>query len=391
MYSLICDGQLIAKTSSDDIAFESGSLLERVSAAPVLSCVLMPENPYKNLISLRSSVLTLERAWKDERGQDVTTEIFRGQVVATTLNEDGFFEISALGDMSYLSEVLIAPFSWSGTLSGLLGQILSRYNAKASAWKKIYKGTVGLSGTGDFESTAYRTAWDLISGLCKEYGGMLEMRWLNNGTRGLDWLEDSGRYSRQTALWGDNLLSLEISQDASEVVNTLIAQGEKVDDVELVETVTDDASVALYGVICGTEKFDGAETSAALIARAQAALGKMSRAARSVGGRAIDRWEDGNTPFRTGDFVRTISRQHLLDEWLVCSELRHDLTMGKPEQVTLGRIGDSLTASGRTGLINKWIAGTQGTQPARVRARDRNGAYATDTSGAYAVSERTEG
>jgi hypothetical protein len=107
-----------------------------------------------------------------------------------------------------------------------------------------------------------------------------------------------------------------------------------------------------------------------------------------VGGRAIDRWEDGKTPFRTGDFVRTISRQHLLDEWLVCSELRHDLTMGKPEQVTLGRIGDSLTASGRTGLINKWIAGTQGTQPARPMAKDRTGAYAIDSGGAYAAAAK---
>lgn len=382
MYSLICDGELIARTAAGDIAFESGSLQERVSAAPVLSCVLLPENPYKNLIALRSSVLTLER---------VGTEIFRGQAVGTTLNEDGFFEISALGDMSYLSDVLIAPFTWSGTLSGLLGQILSRYNAGASAWKKIYKGTVGLTGTVDFEEKSYKTAWDLISGLCEEHGGMLEMRWLNDGTRGLDWLVDSGRYSRQAALWGDNLLSLEIDQDASEIVNTLIAQGEKVNDVELVETVTDEDSIALYGAIFGTEKFDGAETSAALIARAQEALAKMSRAARSVSGSAIDRWEDGFTPFRLGDFVRAESLQHLVDEWLVCSEIKHDLTMGRPVQVTLGRIGDSMTAGSRTGIINRWITGTQGAAPPKARAKDRNGAYATDTSGAYAVSQRLEG
>lgn len=382
MYSLICDGELIARTSAGDIAFEGGTLHERVSAAPVLSCVLLPENPFTNLIALRSSVLTLERAG---------TEIFRGQAVGTTLNEDGFFEISALGDMSYLSDVLIAPFTWSGTLSGLLGQILSRYNAGASTWRRIYKGTVTVTGTVAYELKNYKSAWALINELTEKYGGMLEVRWLNDGTRGLDWLVDSGRYSRQTALRGDNLLSLEIEQDASEVVNTLIAQGEKVNDVDLIETVTDAGSIALYGAVYGFERFEGAETSSALITRAQAALDKLIRAARSVSGRAFDKWEDGETPFRVGDFVRTISRQHLLDEWLVCSELKHDLTMGKPVQVTLGRIGDSLTASSRTGLINKWIAGTQGSQPARARAVDRNGAYAVDPSGAYAVSEKLEG
>ena len=382
MYSLICDGQLIARTAAGDIAFEAGGLRERVSAAGVLSCTLLPENPYTNLIALRSSVLSLERAG---------TEIWRGQAMDTLLNEDGFFEISGLGDMSYLSDVLIAPFTWSGTLSGLLGQILSRYNAGASTWRRIYKGTVTVIGTVAYELKNYKSAWALINELTEKYGGMLEVRWLNDGTRGLDWLVDSGRYSRQTALWGDNLLSLEIEQDASEVVNTLIAQGEKVNDVNLIETVTDAGSIALYGAVYGFERFEGAETSSALITRAQAALDKLIRAARSVSGRAFDKWEDGATPFRVGDFVRTISRQHLLDEWLVCSELKHDLTMGKPVQVTLGRIGDSLTASSRTGLINKWIAGTQGSQPARVRAVDANGAYATDPSGAYAVSEILEG
>lgn len=382
MYSLICDGQLIARTAAGDIAFEAGVLQERVSAAGVLSCTLLPENPYTNLIALRSSVLTLERAG---------TEIWRGQAVDSLQNEDGFFELSCLGDMSYLSDVLIAPFTYSGTLSGLFGQILTYYNAGASTWRRLYKGTVNVTGSVDYEQTSYKSAWDLISELTEDYGGMLEVRWLNDGTRGLDWLVDSGRYSRQAALWGDNLLSLEIEQDASEVVNTLIAQGERVNDADLIETVTDAGSIALYGAIFGFERFAGAETSQALISRAQAALDKLKRAARSVSGRAFDRWEDGKTPFRVGDFVRTVSRQHLLDEWIVCSELKHDLTMGKPVEVTLGRIGDSMTASSRTGLINKWIAGTQGSAPARARAIDANGAYAVDPSGAYAVSEKLEG
>ena len=382
MYTLICDGEEIAKTAAGDIAFDDGSLDERVSAAPVLSCVLLPENPYVNLIALRSSVLTLERDG---------SEIFRGQAVTRTVNGDGFFEVSALGDMSYLSDVMIAPFTYSGTLSGLFGQILTYYRAGASSWKQIYKGTVEISGSVEFEEKSYRTAWDLISGLCEEHGGMLEMCWLDDGTRGISWLQDTGRYNRQPALWGENLLSLQIETDASEVATVLIGQGEKVNDVELVETVTDAAAIAQYGRIYAVEKFDGASTSQALASRAAAELNRRKSAARSVSGSAIDRWEDGFTPFRLGDFVRAESLQHLVDEWLVCSEIKHDLTMGRPVQVTLGRIGDSMTAGSRTGIINRWITGTQGAAPPKARAKDRNGAYATDTSGAYAVSQRLEG
>lgn len=382
MYSLICDGQLIAQTSAGHIAFETGTLLERVSAAGVLSFTLLPENPYKDLIALRSSVLVLER---DD------AEIFRGQVVSTTVNESGFFEVSGLGDMSYLRDVLVAPFTYSGTLSGLFGQILTYYRAGASAAKKIYAGTVGVSaGTVSYELTGYRSAWDLISGLTDTYGGVLSMRQLADGTRGLDWLVDSGLYSSQTALLGDNLLSIEIDNDSSDVVNTLIAEG----DDDIVVTRTNAASIARYGVVYGYQRFNGVGNVVDLTNLADAVLASISKQARSVSGHAIDKWkagEKGFAPYSVGSFVRAVSQEHLLDEWLVCSELRHDLTGAKPVQVTLGRIGDSLTASGRTIAINRWIAGTQGATPPRARAKDRNGAYATDTSGAYAVSERLEG
>lgn len=377
MYTLKCDGTTIAQTAADDLAFESGSLQERVSSAGVLSCTLLPENPYQNLVALRHSVLVLERDG---------AEIFRGQAVSTELNEDGFFQISGLGDMSYLRDVMISPFTYSGTLSGLFGEILSKYRARASSWRKIYKGTVWISGVVAFELTSCRTAWDLISDLTEQHGGVLEMVWLDDGSRGISWLEDSGRYSEQEAMWGDNLLSLQIEMDASDVVNKLIAEGDAEGDTELIETVTDDDSVALYGAIYGYERFSDLTTSADLIAAARAALKATKDAARSVSGSAIDKWESGVEPFRCGDFVRTISNEHLVDEWLVCSELRHDLTMAKPLQVTLGRIGDSMTSSGRTLMINAWINGLQGRTPPLYYAIDADGYYAIDADGYYAVA-----
>lgn len=373
MYDLRCDGVLIARTAADALSFESGSLLERVSSAGVFSCTLQPENPYQNMVALRSSVLTLERAG---------SEIFRGQAISTEVNEDGFFLISGLGDMSYLRDVLISPFTFTGTLSALFGQILTYYNARATAKKRIYKGTVEIAGNISYELTSCRTAWDLISDLTETYGGVLEMLWKNDGTRGINWLINSHRFSDQAALWGDNLLSLQIEQDASDVVNTLIAEG----DEGLTVTRSNSASVAQYGAVYGYQRFQGVTTSAALQTAADAALAEMKSAARSVAGHAIDKWEKGFEPFRVGDFVRAISRVHLLDEWIVVSELRHDLTMAKPLQVTLGRIGDSMTASGRTGLINKWIAGTQGQTPPLYYAVDADGVYAVDADGYYALA-----
>lgn len=372
MYSLICDGTVIGKTAAGDLAFESGSFLDRVSAAGVLSATMLPENPYLGYIALRSSVLTLENNGK---------EIFRGQAVDIIRNDSGFYELSCLGDMSYLKDVQIAPFTANATPSNLLNTILTAYNGKASSWKKIYKGTCNISGTIAYELTSYRTAWDVISGLVSEYGGALEMRWLADGTRGLDWVVDSGRYNKQAALWGDNLLSLEIETDASAVVNKLICEG----DNGLTVTASHTASANKYGMIYGYQKFPGITDAMALAQAGANYLGKVYKENRSVSGRAIDK----TGTFRVGDFIRTLSQTHNLDEWLVCSELRHDLTMAKPIQVTLGRIGESLTDSTRTGLINVWIGTTQGTQPPRIMAKDANAVYAK-SGGDYAVSLELE-
>ena len=375
MYHLKVDGQVIAKSAGGDIAFQSGTLLERVGAAGVLTCVLLPENPYFGYIALRSNVLTLERDG---------TEIFRGQAVAKRLNDSGFFELSGLGDMSYLRDVQIAPFTYTGTLSNTFGEILSKYNASASTWRRIYKGTVGITGTVVYELNSYRSAWDCVSDLLRAYGGVLEMRWLADGTRGIDWKTDSGRFARQPALWGDNLLSLEIENDASNVVNTLVCEG----DNNIILTAQSNSSRSKYGKIYGYKRFNGVADPYDLIAAGQAAVALAMKEARTVTGSAIDKWKVGMkdfAPFRPGDFVRAQSRQHLLDEWLVCSELRHDLTEAKPVQVTLGRIGDSLTDSTQTGVINRWIIGTQGTVPAYVKAKDATNNYAK-SSGDYAVA-----
>lgn len=379
MYALICDGQLIAQSSGGNIAFEAGTLLQRVGAAGVLSCTLLPENPYKDAIALRASVLEVQRNG---------AEIFRGQAVSTKVNEYGFFEISGLSDLSYLRDVIIAPFSYSGTLSQILGQVLSYYRQGCSVPRRLFRGTVGVSaGTVSYALTSYRSAWDVLSDLTNTYGGVLGVSWRSDGYRGVDWLDDPGVYSEQAAIWGDNLLSLEIDNDSSDVVNTLIAEG----DNNITVTRSDAASVAKYGAVYGYRRFNGVGNVIDLTDLADAALPKLSSQARSVSGRAVDKWEQGFPPFDIGRYVHTISRQHLVDEWLICSELRHDLTGAKPVQVTLGRIGDSLTASGRTVTLNRWIAGTRGSQPPRNRAIDANSVYAIDYNGMYAAALRLEG
>ena len=375
MYTLKADGLEVAKTAAGNIAFASGTVLERVSCAAQGKFVLLPENPRLDYIALRSSVITIERQG---------AELFRGQAVDRLDNAKGYAEFTLLGDLSFLRDGQIAPFTFAGSPANLVGYVLAEYNAQVTAARQIGLGTVNRLGSAgiSYSSTAYRSAWDILSGLCSEYGGLLRIRNGNSGGRVLDWMADSGHYSNQPILYGANLLSLTVLRDATKLCNSIIATAG-----ELSALVEDAGSIARYGRARQCRSYT-AETAEELEALARADLETSKEAGLTISGTAIDRWADDNgfEPFRVGDFAQTVDPTQKIDLWVMISELRHDLT-GLPTRVTLGLMPTSLDRTERSEKINAWIASTQGRRPELVYAIDTDQAYAIDLDSLYAVAE----
>lgn len=378
MYALKADGRLVAMSAADEIAFASGSLLERVSCAAQGSVTLRPENGRADYIATRASVITIERSG---------AEIFRGQAVDRLENEQGFVRFSLLGELSYLHDGLIAPFNYSGSANNLILQVLTEYNAQAAATRQIGRGTISKTGLGvsiSYSNTGWRSAWDILQDLYSRHGGFLRVRPGNYGGRVLDWLDDSDHFSRQSILWGDNLLKLNVLQDASAIVNSI--RGTAGQDLSVL--VEDADSIARFGRVRVHRTYD-AETSAALTALAQADLANAKDAALQLSGFAVDKWRQGEEPFRVGDFARTISRRPDVDQWIMVSELKHDLTGATPTQVTLGLMPDAITRTGRSQIINAWIRGAQNRSPALVLASDKYYHLMSDSSGRLAAMRRS--
>ena len=380
MYTLKCNGVRIAASGRGSYGFESGKLVRRLSCAETLDFTLLPGNRYAGGIGLRSSIITVERDRE---------EIFRGVALDRIVSESGFVRYSAVGDMSALRDVQIGEIDYTGSADQLIAGILNTYNASAEVRRRIVKGTIGRTGLGTsmtYRSSGYRSAWDLITGLCTEHGGVLRVRYTDAGARALDWLDHCNHWSTQTAQWGKNLLTVRITDDASEVVNTIIAEGRTGENETITVTVADAASVAAYGTIAVFRRYE-AETAEALTAMAEADLALCRSASRIISGTAIDRPENGEEHFRLGDFVRVQSRPHRLDEWSVVSEITDDLTNSGPVRISFGGLTRGLTAPERTASINRWIVSLQGRQPPEVLAIDAEGYYATDLDGYYAVAD----
>lgn len=377
MYSLKSDGRLVARTAADEIAFASGSLQCRVCCAEKGSVLLLPENPYLDYIALRNSVVTIDRDGE---------ELFRGQAVDRLENAKGFVQFTLLGDLSYLHDGLIPPFTYTGSAAGLFSAVLAVYNEQVAAHRQIQAGTISKTGLGvsmSYELTSWRSPWDIFNGLYSEFGGLLQLRTGAGGLRYLDWRDDSGHFASQPIIYGDNLLSLTVMQDATGIFNSIRATA-GAGEQEITALVEDAASIAQYGRVRVHRRYD-AETVEELTALAAQDLKSGVNAALRISGKAIDKWAEGKEPFRVGDFAETIDPTSRLDSWIMISELKHDLT-GPSTQVTLGVMPESIERTARSGIINAWIVSRQGRAPQLVRAIDLNEIYAVDSNSVYAAA-----
>lgn len=345
----MADGRKVAEAGADDIAFDSGTQLDRVNCASQVTATLLPQNPYIDYIALRHSVVTIERAG---------VEIFRGQAVDRRESEVGLVRLSCISDLSYLHDGLLGPFEYSGSAANLFAYVLDGYNGQVATDRRLYTGTIaktGLGSTMHHSESGYRSAWDILIGLVDKHGGYIRVRTADNGNRVIDWLDDSGIYAMQPLIWGMNLQALTILQDATGIVNSIRATAGQ----NLSVLVEDTESIARFGRVRIHRNYE-AETAAALTALAQRDIATMSDRALQISGRAIDMWSinpEKYAPFSAGDFARTVSEVHRLDTWTIISELKHDLKGVSPTAVTLGVMPESLTRSGRSAIINAWISG----------------------------------
>ncbi len=378
MYSVVCDGAIIAQSGSDDIAIASGKIRHKLNAASPLTLQLLPTNPLRYTIQPRMSVVQILRNG---------TEIWRGQITEVTVDTYGTIECTGASDMSYLQDSLYAPFTFTGSAKNYIGQLLDNHNNKVGAGRAIYRGTVARHGLGvsiTIEATQYRSTWALLSDLLDTYGGYMRLRTGDDGLRYLDWLDDSSVFNGQPVRWGYNLASVDIDTDASDIATCLIGEG----DGELTATLRDTDAVAAYGQVWEYKKFDAAD-QAALSDAMEAYLAQRITPERSVAVKALDMSASDRTmqPFAVGDFVQVSSPPHTLDEWLVVSEITEDLTGQKLPELNLGRLWPTLSDSPTyTQRTNRWIQSLAGRTPAYIYAVDAAAVRAKDSTGSYAAA-----
>lgn len=272
----------------------SGSLVEEVCTTPKLTCSIAPDNLCYDALHERRTLLTLHNTATNE------TE-FEGYI----LRAGTYFSASGLltkkliceGFQGYLCDSVQMYHTYTNTsITAFLTALLTAHNAQVEERKRIYLGSVDVTGSTNSKTTAYRSTWgEIKENLLDRLGGEIRVRRGADGKLYLDYLNTVTHPQANAPIiaLANNLRSLSVETDTANIVTRLIPLGAKVDDetaerltivgaVIAGQTITvpyidDAAAIAKYGVIVGTAEFDDITVKENLYARGAAYLAENNR------------------------------------------------------------------------------------------------------------------
>lgn len=137
--------------------------------------------------------------------------------------------------LAYLKDSIQPPYSYKGTLRGLLEQFITEHNAAVEEKKQFVLGNVTVTDDNDYisySSTEFTVTLDAIrEKLINTHGGYLRVRYVGE-TKYLDYIADFDSLSAQTVEFGKNLLDVKISRDHTERVSVLLPLGAKIKETD---------------------------------------------------------------------------------------------------------------------------------------------------------------
>lgn len=343
VYTVYCDNELLFDPRVDELAIFDKKIALEVNKTGSFDFKIYPSHPmYDRIKRLKSSIEVYQDAYM----------VFRGRVLDDKLDFNNAKDVICEGDLAFLNDGIIRPYSYSGSVSGFLSYILNEYNAQVEVAKRFVLGNVTVTDPNDYivrSSIAASRAWDVVNDkLIKNLGGYIRIR-RSGGINYVDYLEDSTMQSLQEIKLGENLLDLNKEIKGQDIVTALIPYGAKLgNDTDERLTISDvnggndyvydQAAVDAYGWIFDTKTWDDVTVDGNLLTKAAAELASRINLNVSLDVSAIDlsMTDDQIDKFRIFEYVKVNSPAHQLNEFMLIQKLTIDMDNPQNNKLTLG-------------------------------------------------------
>ena len=261
--------------------------------------------------------------------------------------------------LAFLKDTVQKPYSYSGTLKGLLEYFVSEHNNTVEAKKQFTVGNVTVTDDNDYvsySSSDYSVTLDAIRDkLINTHGGYLQVRY-DGDTKYLDYISDFNTYALQTVEFGKNLLDVKITRDHTERATALIPlgaeneEGKRLDITSVndgLNYVYDAAAVNEIGWIWKTEAWENVTLPGNLLRKANARLAEISSGITSMELTIVDESDTGADigDIRAGYYVNCISPPHGVDGTYLCLTRTRDYLNPAGNTITIGASGVTLTST----------------------------------------------
>ncbi len=272
--------------------------------------------------------------------------------------------------LAYLKDSLQKPFSYSGTLRGLLEYFIAEHNKTVEEKKKFTVGTVTVTDSNDYISysnSEYSTTMETIkSKLLDTHGGYLQLTYAADGSKQLDYLADFTLRSIQKVEFGRNLTDVKITRDHTERITALLPLGARITEKDAegneVETgkrvgiasvnggvayVHDPDAVKEIGWIWATEVWDDVTVPGNLLRKANQRLRELVSGITSMELTIVDEPDTGAdiASIHARSYVDCYSKPHGIDGRYRCLSKTVDYLNPAGNTITIGASGVRLTTA----------------------------------------------
>ena len=345
VYKLYCDNFLLYHSNLENLKILDASAELELNKSGKFD-FLMPQNhPYYSQVKKLKSII---RLYQDDY------MLFRGRVLDEEIKWHNEKAVSCEGDMAFLLDSILRPFSFSGTAAEFLSYVLQLHNAQVDAEKQFLPGNVTVEGFVNYETEEYLSSKETLEkALLEHSGGYLITRY-TDGQAYLDYLADITLLAPQKIEFGKNLLDLKRIRKGADIATVLIPLGAKIKDEEGKDTterltiasvnggadfIQDDDAVAQFGIIVKTAIFDDVSDPEALKQLGQAQLADSVNQWETIEVSAADLAGTGYdvASFHLATKVHVNSLTHGLNQLFTVSKLSIKLFNPGDNGLTLGK------------------------------------------------------
>ena len=343
VFTVYCDNELLFDPRIDELAIFNKKIALEVNKTGSFDFKIYPSHPmYDRIKRLKSSIEVYQDAHM----------VFRGRVLDDSQDFDNAKDVICEGDLAFLNDGIVRPYTYSGSVSGFLSYILTEYNTQVEVAKRFVLGNVTVTDPNDYitrSSITASSAWDVVNDkLTKLLGGYIRIR-RSGGVNYVDYLEDSTMQSLQEIKLGENLLDLNKEIKGQDIVTALIPYGAKLGndtDERLtiaavnggIDYVFNQEAVDAYGWIFATKTWDDVTVGDNLLTKAAAELDSRINLSISLDVSAIDlsMTDDQIDKLRFFEYVKVNSPAHQLNDFMLIRKLSIDMDNPQNNKLTLG-------------------------------------------------------